>query len=89
MAVKITTIELVSGVFPPYIRTLSWLTMTAASLDFVSEGLSDLGIGTSGPQVLEGFHGVEFDAPLGRTCKIVEVYRQVWNRNRLQYNGKH
>ncbi len=55
--------------------------MTAAGLDFVSDGRFGLGIGTSGPQVMEGFHGVPFDAPLGRTREIVEICRQVWRRD--------
>jgi F420-dependent oxidoreductase-like protein len=89
LAAKTTTVELASGVFPIYIRTPSLLAMTAAGLDFVSDGRFRLGIGTSGPQVIEGFHGVEFDAPLGRTREVVEICRQVWRRERLQYAGKH
>jgi F420-dependent oxidoreductase-like protein len=89
LAAKTNTIELASGVFPIYIRTPSLLAMTAAGLDFVSEGRFRLGIGTSGPQVIEGFHGVEFDAPIGRTREIVEICRQVWRRERVQYSGKH
>jgi F420-dependent oxidoreductase-like protein len=76
-------------VFPIYIRTPSLLAMTAAGLDFVSDGRFRLGIGTSGPQVMEGFHGVAFDAPIGRTREIVEICRQVWRRERVQYDGKH
>src|SRR6201993_3805505 len=89
LAAKTDQIELASGVFPIYIRTPSLLAMTAAGLDFVSDGRFRLGIGTSGPQVIEGFHGVEFDAPLGRTREIVEICRQVWRRERVQYAGKH
>ncbi len=89
LAAKTNTVELASGVFPIYIRTPSLLAMTAAGLDFVSDGRFRLGIGTSGPQVVEGFHGVEFDAPLGRTREIVEICRQVWRRERVQYAGKH
>jgi F420-dependent oxidoreductase-like protein len=89
LAAKTNTVELASGVFPIYIRTPSLLAMTAAGLDFVSDGRFRLGIGTSGPQVIEGFHGVEFDAPIGRTREIVEICRQVWRRERLQYSGKH
>ena len=48
-----------------------------------------LGIGASGPQVIEGFHGVPYDAPLGRTRELVEICRQVWRRERLEYHGKH
>ncbi|MEE6175271.1 LLM class F420-dependent oxidoreductase [Mycobacterium sp. 050134] len=89
LAAKTTTVELGSGVFPIYIRTPSLLAMTAAGLDFVSDGRFRLGIGTSGPQVIEGFHGVPFDAPLGRTREVVEICRKVWHRERLQYDGKH
>src|ERR1700744_3636119 len=89
LAAKTTTVELASGVIPIYIRTPSLLAMTAAGLDYVSDGRFRLGIGTSGPQVIEGFHGVAFDAPLGRTREIVEICRQVWRRERVQFNGKH
>ncbi|HTX94913.1 MAG TPA: LLM class F420-dependent oxidoreductase [Mycobacterium sp.] len=89
LAAKTHTVELASGVFPIYIRTPSLLAMTAAGLDFVSDGRFRLGIGTSGPQVIEGFHGVEFDAPLGRTREIVEICRKVWRRERVQYDGKY
>jgi F420-dependent oxidoreductase-like protein len=89
LAAKTNTVELASGVLPIYIRTPSLLAMTAAGLDFVSDGRFRLGIGTSGPQVMEGFHGVAFDAPLGRTREIVEICRAVWRRERVQYDGKH
>jgi F420-dependent oxidoreductase-like protein len=89
LAAKTTSVELASGVLPIYIRTPSLLAMTAAGLDYVSDGRFNLGIGTSGPQVIEGFHGVEFDAPLGRTREVVEICRQVWRRERVQHAGKH
>ena len=88
LAAKTSTIELGSGVFPIYSRTPSLLAMTAAGLDYVSEGRFRLGIGTSGPQVVEGFHGVPFDAPLGRTREVVDICRQVWRRERVQHQGK-
>lgn len=89
LAAKTNTVELASGVLPLYTRTPSLLAMTAAGLDYVSGGRFHLGIGTSGPQVIEGFHGVEFDAPLGRTREAVEICRKVWRRERVQYSGKH
>ena len=89
LAARTNTVELASGVFPIYIRTPSLLAMTAAGLDFVSDGRFHLGIGTSGPQVMEGFHGVEYDAPVGRTREVVEICRQVWRRERVHYAGKH
>jgi F420-dependent oxidoreductase-like protein len=63
--------------------------MTAAGLDFVSGGRFTLGLGTSGPQVIEGWHGVPYDAPVGRTRELVEICRMVWRRDRLDYQGKH
>ncbi|MGV0715588.1 LLM class F420-dependent oxidoreductase [Mycolicibacterium sp. XJ662] len=89
LAAKTSRIELGTGVVPIYIRTPTLLAMTAAGLDYVSGGRFRLGIGTSGPQVMEGFHGVPFDAPLGRTREVVEVCRQVWRREKVQHDGKH
>ncbi|GFG68328.1 LLM class F420-dependent oxidoreductase [Mycolicibacter senuensis] len=89
LAAKTSRVELVSGVVPIYTRTPALLAMTAAGLDFVSDGRFRLGIGTSGPQVVEGFHGVPFDAPLGRTREVVEICRAVWRRERVRYDGKH
>lgn len=89
LAAKTSTIELGSGVVPIYTRTPTLLAMTAAGLDFVSDGRFRLGIGTSGPQVMEGFHGIGFDAPLGRTREVVEICRQVWRREKLSYQGRH
>ncbi len=89
LAAKTSTIELGSGVVPIYTRTPTLLAMTAAGLDYVSDGRFRLGIGTSGPQVMEGFHGVPFDAPMGRTREVVDICRQVWRREKVNYDGKH
>jgi F420-dependent oxidoreductase-like protein len=89
LAARTSRIELGSGVVPIYVRTPSLLAMTAAGLDYVSDGRFRLGIGTSGPQVMEGFHGVPFDSPLGRTREVVEICRQVWRRENVQFDGKH
>lgn len=89
LAAKTSRIELGTGVVPIYTRTPTLLAMTAAGLDYVSDGRFRLGIGTSGPQVMEGFHGVPFDAPLGRTREVVEICRQVWRRENVQFAGKH
>ena len=89
LAAKTSRIELGSGVVPIYTRTPALLAMTAAGLDYVSDGRFRLGIGTSGPQVMEGFHGVPFDAPLGRTREVVQICRQVWRRERLNHQGRH
>src|ERR1700712_4647651 len=89
LAAKTSTIELGSGIIPIYIRTPSLLAMTAAGLDYVSGGRFRLGIGTSGPQVMEGFHGVPFDAPLARTREVVDICRQVWRRENVDHDGKY
>ena len=89
LAARTSRIELASGVVPIYVRTPTLLAMTAAGLDYVSDGRFRLGIGTSGPQVMEGFHGVPFDAPLGRTREVVEICRRVWRRERVTYDGKY
>jgi F420-dependent oxidoreductase-like protein len=63
--------------------------MTAAGLDYVSDGRFILGLGASGPQVMEGFHGVPYDAPIARTREVIEICRQVWRRETLRYDGAH
>lgn len=89
LAAKTSRMEIGSGVVPIYVRTPSLLAMTAAGLDYVSDGRFRLGIGTSGPQVMEGFHGVPFDAPLGRTREVVEICRKVWRRENVEFDGRH
>ncbi|MCR6486779.1 LLM class F420-dependent oxidoreductase [Amycolatopsis sp. OK19-0408] len=89
LAAKTERVELASGIFQIYTRTPTLTAMTAAGLDFVSDGRFILGLGASGPQVIEGFHGVKYDAPLGRTREIVDVCRQVWRRERVVHEGKH
>jgi F420-dependent oxidoreductase-like protein len=69
-----------SGILPIYTRTPTLLAMTAAGMDALSEGRFQLGLGASGPQVIEGWHGVAYDAPLGRTREIVDICRKVWAR---------
>ena len=54
--------------------------MTAAGVDALSDGRCQLGLGASGPQVIEGWHGVPYDRPLGRTREIIEICRKVWAR---------
>jgi len=89
LAAKTSTVELASGIFQIYTRTPSLTAMTAAGLDYVSNGRFVMGIGASGPQVIEGFHGVKYDAPLGRTRELVDICRQVWRREKVQYQGKY
>ncbi|MBM7365952.1 LLM class F420-dependent oxidoreductase [Gordonia hydrophobica] len=90
IAARTDTMELQTGILPMYSRTPTNLAMTAAGLDYVSGGRAVLGIGASGPQVIEGFHGVKYDFPLGRARENAEICRQVWRREQpVEYRGKH
>jgi hypothetical protein len=89
LAARTTSAHLASGILQLYTRTPNMLAMTAAGLDAVSDGRFELGIGTSGPQVIEGFHGVPFDAPIGMTRETIEICRRVWRRESLEYSGRH
>jgi F420-dependent oxidoreductase-like protein len=82
-------VELAFGILPMFSRTPTNLAMTAAGLDYVSGGRCILGIGSSGPQVIEGFHGVPFDSPVQRAREHVEICRLIWRRDRSDYVGKH
>jgi F420-dependent oxidoreductase-like protein len=82
-------VQLASGIMQLYSRTPTLTAMTAAGIDYVSEGRFSLGIGASGPQVIEGWHGVPYDAPVGRTRETIEICRAVWRRERLEYHGKY
>ncbi|UBU16888.1 LLM class F420-dependent oxidoreductase [Nonomuraea gerenzanensis] len=89
IAARTERVQIASGILPIYSRTPTLMAMTAAGLDYVSDGRFTLGIGASGPQVIEGFHGVPYTAPLGRTREVIEICRQVWRRERVQYDGRH
>ena len=81
-------VQIGSGILPIYTRTPSLIAMTAAGIDAMSDGRCILGLGSSGPQVIEGFHGVPFTAPLGRTRDIVEICRKAWRRERVEHQGR-
>ncbi|WP_283133611.1 LLM class F420-dependent oxidoreductase [Rhizohabitans arisaemae] len=89
LAASTERMQIASGILQLYTRTPTLTAMTAAGLDYVSDGRFVLGIGASGPQVVEGFHGVPYDAPLARTREVVEICRKVWRRERLVHDGKH
>ncbi len=88
IAAKTERLGIASGILPIYSRTPALTAMTAAGLDFVSGGRFTLGLGTSGPQVIEGWHGVPYDAPVGRTRELIEICRAVWRRERLDHHSK-
>lgn len=82
-------VQIGSSILPIYTRTPSLLAMTAAGVDLLSDGRCILGLGASGPQVIEGFHGVPYDAPLGRTREVVEICRKVWRREPVEHDGRY
>ena len=70
-------------------RTPALTAMTVATLDQLSGGRVLLGLGTSGPQVVEGWHGVAWGKPLGRTREYVEIVRAALQRQTLEHHGEH
>jgi F420-dependent oxidoreductase-like protein len=87
LAAHTERVELATGILPLYSRTPTLTAMTAAGLDAVSNGRFVLGIGLSGPQVIEGWHGVPYDKPLARTRELIDICRLVWKRERVVYDG--
>jgi F420-dependent oxidoreductase-like protein len=87
LAAKTETVEIGSAILNIFSRTPGALLQTAAGLDNVSGGRALLGLGASGPQVIEGFHGVPYDKPLARTREIIEIIRSGMRRERLESDG--
>ena len=90
LAAKTDTVQIGSGILPIYSRTPTLLAMTAVGMDEISNGRFVLGLGASGPQVIEGFHGIPYKAPLGHTREAIEICRKVWKREeKLTFDGKY
>jgi len=88
LAAKTETVELASGILPLYSRTPTLVAMTAAGLDAVSGGRFTLGLGASGPQVIEGWHGIPYKRPLQATRETVDICRKVWSGDKVTHDGK-
>ncbi len=88
LAAKTETVQIGAGILNVYSRTPGALLQTAAGLDNVSGGRAVLGLGASGPQVIEGFHGLPYDRPLTRTREVIEVLRMGLRHEKLDYQGK-
>jgi len=88
LAAKTERVEIGAAILNVYSRTPGALAQTAAGLDNVSGGRAILGLGASGPQVIEGWHGMPYDKPLGRTREVVEIVRMALRRERLEFQGK-
>ncbi len=89
LAGQTSRIGLGAGVMQIPARSPAMTAMTAASLDLLSAGRFRLGLGVSGPQVSEGWHGVRFEAPLQRTREYVDVVRQVLTGQPVTHEGQH
>jgi F420-dependent oxidoreductase-like protein len=89
VAAQTERIDVGSAILQIPARRPTMAAMTAATLDTLSGGRFRLGLGVSGPQVSEGWYGVKFDKPLGRTREYVEIVRSALRRERVSYDGKH
>jgi F420-dependent oxidoreductase-like protein len=89
IAAKTSTIDVGSAIFQIPGRTPAMTAMTAATIDTLSGGRFRLGLGVSGPQVSEGWHGAKFDKPLGRTREYIDIIRLAFARERVSYAGAH
>ncbi len=88
IAAQTERIDIGSAIFQIPGRTPANTAMTAATLDTLSGGRFRLGLGVSGPQVSEGWHGVRFDKPLARTREYVAIVRKALAREKLQFEGE-
>ena len=87
LAAATDTVEIGTGILNVYSRSAAAIAQTAAGCDYVSNGRFILGLGASGPQVIEGFHGIAYDKPVKRIREYIEVTRMVLKRERLEYDG--
>lgn len=88
LAASTTRVRLATGIVQLGARTPAMLAMSALSLQALSEGRFVLGVGVSGPQVMEGWHGVRFDRPVRRTRETIEIVRRICAGERLEYRGE-
>ncbi|HEY2284165.1 MAG TPA: LLM class F420-dependent oxidoreductase [Streptosporangiaceae bacterium] len=88
LAAVTSRVQIGSSILPFYSRSPALLAMSAAGVDALSGGRAILGIGSSGPQVIEGFHGIPFDAPVSRVTEIIDICRTVWRREPLVHDGR-
>ncbi len=87
LATRTERIQLAPGILNVFSRTPALIGQTIAALDDISGGRAILGLGTSGPQVIEGWHGVAFEKGVQRTREVVEIVRMVLRRERVVYEG--
>jgi F420-dependent oxidoreductase-like protein len=87
LAARTETVQIGSAILNIYSRTPGTLLSTAAGLDNVSGGRAILGLGASGPQVIEGWHGVPYSKPVARTAEIIDLVRRGLKREVLTNDG--
>ncbi|MEM4780544.1 MAG: TIGR04024 family LLM class F420-dependent oxidoreductase [Halalkalicoccus sp.] len=88
LAERTDSVGLGASILPVYSRSPTLVGQTAATLQEISEGRFRLGIGPSGPAVIEGWHGASFERPLRRTREYVEIVRRVLSGERVEYDGE-
>lgn len=88
LAERTDSIGLGSSILPVYSRSPALIGQTAATLQEISNGRFRLGVGPSGPAVIEGWHGVEFERPLRRTRESVEIVKRVLSGESVEYQGE-
>ena len=88
LAARTSTIEIGAAILNVFSRTPALLAQTAAGLDNVSGGRAIIGLGASGPQVIEGWHGLPYSKPLTRTKETIEVIRAAIRREVVEYHGR-
>lgn len=88
LAAKTSRVTLGTGIINVYSRTPALIAQTAAGLDQLTEGRFVLGLGASGPQVIEGWHGMPYARPITRLREVIDICRIAWSRERLVYDGK-
>ena len=89
LGARTTTLKLGAGIMQIPARTPGMTAMTAATLDLMSGGRFLLGLGTSGPQVAEGWHGQPFGRPVPKTREYVDIVRRMLRREAVEHHGEH
>ncbi|WP_089107271.1 LLM class F420-dependent oxidoreductase [Streptomyces hyaluromycini] len=87
LAARTERMKIGSAILNVYSRTPALIAQTAAGLDAISGGRAIIGLGASGPQVVEGWHGKAYDKPLGRTRETIELTRRILRRETIDHHG--
>jgi F420-dependent oxidoreductase-like protein len=88
LAARTERVEIGTGIINAYSRTAALVAMTASGCDYLSGGRFNLGLGASGPQVIEGFHGLPYEKPMQRIIEYIESCRSIWRREPYTYEGR-